>query len=508
MVNYTIPDLTAASALTGAESIEIYQDGFSRRTTIANVFSQYGFGALGSTQGDTLYRGGSSWATLGAGTAGQVLITGGPAANPSWSSSPTLSAPILGTPASGILTNCTGLPLTTGVTGTLPVANGGTGITSFGTGVATWLGTPSSANLRAALTDETGTGSAVFATSPTLVTPILGTPTSGTLTNCGGLPLTTGVSGVLPVANGGTNASAAGITAFNNITGYTAAGATGTTSTNLVFSTSPTLVTPILGTPTSGTLTNCTGLPVSTGISGLGTGVATFLATPSSANLIAAVTDETGTGALVFANTPTLVTPVLGTPTSGTLTNCTGLPVATGISGLGTGIATFLATPSSANLISAVTDETGTGALVFANTPTLVTPNIGAATGTSLTAAGLIKSSSATAGIGYATGAGGTVTQATSKSTGVTLNTATGQITLNNAALASDTTVSFTLTNSAIAATDIIVFNHISGGTAGSYLINAQAASGTASVNVRNITAGSLGEAIVLAYAVVKAVTS
>lgn len=80
-----------------------------------------------------------------------------------------------------------------------------------------------------------------------------------------------------------------------------------------------------LGTPSSGTLTNCTGLPVSTGVSGLGTGVATFLATPSSANLASAVTDETGTGALVFANSPTLVTPALGTPASGVLTNCTGL---------------------------------------------------------------------------------------------------------------------------------------------------------------------------------------
>ena len=101
--------------------------------------------------------------------------------------------------------------------------------------------------------------------------------------------------------------------------------------------------------------------------------LAQFASTTSS-QLAGVISDETGSGSLVFATSPTLVTPLLGTPTSGTLTNCTGLPIATGVSGLGTGIATFLATPSSANLAAAVTDETGSGALVFGTSPTLATP--------------------------------------------------------------------------------------------------------------------------------------
>ena len=94
----------------------------------------------------------------------------------------------------------------------------------------------------------------------------------------------------------------------------------------------------------------------------------TFSAT--SLQLFNALSDKTGTGLSVFNTSPTLVTPILGTPTSGTLTNCTGLPT-TGLSGLGAGVATFLATPSSANLAGALTDETGTGSAVFNVNPTI-----------------------------------------------------------------------------------------------------------------------------------------
>lgn len=116
----------------------------------------------------------------------------------------------------------------------------------------------------------------------------------------------------------------------------------------------------------------------------------------TSAFLQGACSDETGTGALVFANTPTLVTPALGTPGSGVLTSCTGLPVSSGISGLGANVATALATFSSANIAAACTDETGTNKLVFSDTPTLVTPVLGAATGTSVTITGDITTGSAT----------------------------------------------------------------------------------------------------------------
>jgi len=266
--------------------------------------------------------------------------TGTTSTNLVFSTSPTLVTPALGTPSSATLTNATGLPLTTGVTGTLPVANGGTGVTT-----------------------STGTTNVVLSGSPTIVTPVIAqiNDASGNET----LKLASIASAVNEVtienaatgnavhilatggdASVGLHLAGKGASGYVNVQDsvdatkrimFNAAG--GTTNTRTMLSTtqtvdrtislpdatdtlvgkattdtltnktltSPTLTTPILGTPSSGTLSSCTGLPISTGVSGLGTGIATALAV------------NTGS-----AGAPVLFNGALGTPTSGTVTNLTG----------------------------------------------------------------------------------------------------------------------------------------------------------------------------------------
>lgn len=579
--SYANPAWITSLAWTKLTSVPTTAAGFG----VLNGAALDALGAVATNGALTRTGAGTAAARTLTGTAAEITVTNGDGAagNPTLSlpsaltftgktitggtfASPTLTTPALGTPSAAVLTSATGLPLTTGVTGTLPVTNGGTGratsTTAYGLLAAGTTATGAQQTLAAGLTTQvlvgggaaalpvwttvTGTGSPVLATSPTLVTPVISSITAAAASD---LSLAGATAGTNAVKITNTTASSSPTTgALQSAGGLGVAGAAyfgGRLNVSSVFSIPGRFessdINASIQIHSTAAGANSAGYQLVSGGTGSVAGAGGFGLYDSGAGAIRMTIASTGAASFSGALSTASTTASTST-TTGALQSAGGLGVA-GAAYIG-GQANFQASMpqivlgagsnavnqigffySSGGQYFGLSGNRNPATAVFANTAgthagidldtgsagsgitfrTTATPNALGNVALFISKTGSIEAQNPTGGLGYGTGAGGTVTQATSRTTGVTLNKVAGAITLFTAA-GSATAASFTVTNSAVAETDTVVLSVKS--STNKYLCFVTAvAAGSFEVTFYT-TGGTASDAPVINFAVIKAVTS
>lgn len=460
------------------------------------------------------------------------------------------------------------IDLTTKVTGVLPIANGGTNVNSVTTTptASAWVGQDANKNYSANNILKGWTSTATAAGTTTLVigdtyqqeftgstTQTVKLPVVSTLALGHPFLIINKSSGVVTVQSSGSNsiqAMAANSMLFVNSNAITGTSAsvwdanyvpllTNVENTALSSWAGTANIT-TLGTITTGvwngtaiananlanSSTTINGTAISLGASGTVTAAAGTLTgatlasgvTASSLTSFGTITSGgLGTGAVIGGATMTLGSDasydVYYRNSSGVLTRLAAGTDGQFLTTHNTSSAPTWTTAAGSGTVTSVSVTTAngvSGSVATATTTPAITLTLGAITPSSVAATGTITSSSSSAGIGYAAGSGGTVTQNTNKGTGVTINTITGQITTNNAALAANTGIVFTVTNSSVSSKDVIIYAVSSGGTANTYNVTTDAISNGVSFNIRllNASSTSRSDAVVINYAIIKGQTN
>ena len=454
--------------------------GFLRQADAAAARSTLGLGTLATLNSLTVATGGTEQTSY---AIGDILYASGSTALSKLADVATGSALLSG--GVGVAPAYGKVGLTTHVSGTLPVGSGGTGQGSYGIGDILYASGSTALSKLAS-----GAANTVLRSTGLLTAP-----------SYGKVVLTTDVSGTLPVANGGTANDGTAVTAltFDTLKFKTASQSTGALSAGQLRwnSSEGTLDLKMTGTSSVHKIGQEVLMGATSTTSILKGQVVYILSSFDGRPDIDLASNNSSSAKEVIG----VASEALGEEQFGYVT-MSGIVSGLNLTGYTAGQEVWLSTSGSIT----ATEPTYPAHKVRVGFVT----HADASTGSIYVAPKYFENGlvGATGKIGYTIGSGGYVEQSTNKSTPVTLNKTCGWIIMNGAALASGHIATFVLNNTKIEAGDVLILNHVSGGTVGKYSLNAQCGAGTANISVTNVTSGSASEAIVIAFVVIKAVTS